>query len=164
MDWNMIGAIGEILGAATVAASLLYLARQMKHASKVAAAEGIEAYTGRLVDFSMAIAQDHTLADLIIRAQADGLRRDDLSLAERGRVGYAYFAVVSINAGLFQRWRQGLLTDSEFDDNSARAEGLMAAPYFRDVWPILAPNFPDDYRSWLERRFRLERDDATGTT
>ena len=164
MDWNMLGAIGEILGAATVAASLLYLARQMKHASKVAAAEGIEAYTGRLVDFAMAIAQDDALADLIIRAQAEGLRRDDLSRAERGRVGYVYFAAAAMNAGLFQRWRQGLLTDSDFEDNSMRAEGLMAAPYFRDVWPILAPNFPDDYRSWLEERFSLQREDATSTT
>jgi hypothetical protein len=163
MDWSMLGAIGEILGAATVAASLLYLARQMKHASRVAAAEGIEEYTSRLVDFAIAIAQDDTLADLIVRAQGEGLRRDDLSRAERGRVGYAYFAAVAMNASLFQRWRQGLLTDAEFENNSMRAEGLMAAPYFRDVWPILAPNFPDDYGSWVERRFSLQPEHATRT-
>ena len=35
MDWQAIGAIGEILGAAAVVASLVYLARQVKISAAV---------------------------------------------------------------------------------------------------------------------------------
>ena len=36
MNWDAVGAIGEIAGAATVIATLFYLALQVKHATSVA--------------------------------------------------------------------------------------------------------------------------------
>ena len=36
MNWEAVGAVGEILGAATVVATLFYLARQVRHATSVA--------------------------------------------------------------------------------------------------------------------------------
>ena len=39
MNWDAIGAIGEILGAAAVFASLIYLAVQIRSSSKIATGE-----------------------------------------------------------------------------------------------------------------------------
>jgi hypothetical protein len=151
----MIGAVGEIAGAAAVVASLIYVARQMKHAASVAAVEGFEAYNTKIVDFAIALAQDDKLAELLLRAETEGLRRDDLSLGERGRLGYTYIAVLTLNSGMFQRWRHGLLTQEEFDQNAELVAGLMAAPYLHDVWPIFAPKFAAEYRAWVEQRYDL---------
>jgi hypothetical protein len=43
MDWNAIGAVGEILGAIAVLITLIYLARQVKHGTKQAHLSSIQA-------------------------------------------------------------------------------------------------------------------------
>lgn len=50
MNWEAIGAVGEILGAATVIATLFYLARQVRHATSVAQASARQAISQMNVD------------------------------------------------------------------------------------------------------------------
>jgi len=42
MHWEAIGAIGEVVGAAAVVATLIYLARQVRQSNAVAAAQAFQ--------------------------------------------------------------------------------------------------------------------------
>ena len=50
MNWEAVGAVGEILGAGTVVATLFYLARQVKHATAVSRAASRQAITQMNID------------------------------------------------------------------------------------------------------------------
>ena len=50
MNWEAVGAVGEILGAGTVVATLFYLARQVKHATAVARAASRQAIAQMNID------------------------------------------------------------------------------------------------------------------
>ena len=155
MDWTAVGALGEVVGAGAVVASLLYLGRQIKHSAKVTAVEGIEASASKMVDWSLTISASPQLADLVIRVQIQGARRDDLSQAERGQAGYLYFSVLMNQAGMFERWRAGLMSEEAFRDYVGRTTGFLGAPYLKDVWPHMRGSFPDRYRDFVERTYAL---------
>lgn len=160
----MVGALGEMVGAGAVVASLLYLGHEVRHSRSLASVEGVEALTTKTVDFALTISRDPELADLVMRVQTEGVRRNELDRGERGRLGYLYFSVVLLQAGMFERWRNGLVSNEAFETYSLRAEGLLAAPYFRDVWPYIAPSYAVEFRVWVEQRFGLsapERLDGT---
>jgi len=50
LNWEAVGAVGEMLGAATVVATLFYLARQVKHATAVARSAARQAISQMNVD------------------------------------------------------------------------------------------------------------------
>ena len=54
MNWDAIGAVGEIAGAAAVIISLVYLARQMIISNRLAKAEAFRAGSGSLIHLNAA--------------------------------------------------------------------------------------------------------------
>ncbi len=50
MNWEAVGAVGEILGAGTVVATLFYLARQVRHATAVSRAASRQAIAQMNID------------------------------------------------------------------------------------------------------------------
>ena len=165
MDWTMLGALGELGGAAAVVASLVYVGRQLKHTAQSTAVEGVEQFMSKIADWSLQISGDPGLADLTMRVQVEGGRRDDFTRGERGRIGYLFYGVLVIQSAMFERWRQGLMTREMFEQYASHHAGLMAAPYLVDLWPILRGNFNPDYADFVEERFELIRalpDPGTG--
>ena len=83
MNWDAIGAMGEILGAAAVVLTLFYLARQVRTQNR---ASEIDAYEGIMNEFNemnRLIASDKALYRLFI----DGMNRPDaLDDDQAGRV------------------------------------------------------------------------------
>jgi len=68
LDWDAVGAIGEILGAAGVIVTLAYLAIQIKHNSKVTKMSTAQQMADKWVSINLQMMQnsevvDHDLAD-----------------------------------------------------------------------------------------------------
>ncbi len=61
MDWTVIGAPGELVGAAAVVISLLYVGRELKHSSTVARVQGIQSTNEKLFDWALLIGSDPEL-------------------------------------------------------------------------------------------------------
>ncbi len=62
MNWDAIGAIGEIIGAFVVFASLLYLAIQIKHSNKAMKAQAFQERSNALQDLRMRVAESEVLS------------------------------------------------------------------------------------------------------
>jgi len=88
MNWEAIGAIGEVVGASAVFISLLYLASQIRNSRRsdqiVAAAGAATA----VHDWISQIVRDETLYDLYRRGLTD---YDSLSRPEKGRYSLLLF-------------------------------------------------------------------------
>jgi hypothetical protein len=61
MDWTMLGALGEFLGAIAVVGSLLYLAREVRQANRIARAEAYRSFMSGMADLISKWASDPTV-------------------------------------------------------------------------------------------------------
>ena len=155
MDWNAIAAIGELVGAAAVVVSLLYVGRELKHSSTVARVQGIQSTNEKLFDWAMVIAADPELAGLMAQVERVSCAPGDFPPRDAARIAYLYHALLSLTHTLYERRSEGLITADELDRWAAKNRGLMGAPYLCTLWPDIRPNFPDSYATWLESRYNL---------
>jgi hypothetical protein len=131
MNWDAIGAIGEIIGAAAVLITLIYLALQVRQARKMQLAESIRATRAERRDFFTAL-RDSPFIHEILEKRLNG---EALSYAEMSRLT-AHHAV---NWGqLYSAWLQDELDISGGHNTSMEAN-------FRFAWSI--PGASD----WMEK-------------
>ena len=84
MNWEAIGAIGEIVGAAAVVLTLGYLAIQVRIGSKSTESQVHAALSAEMERLTTAIAQDDSLIEAMILAEND----QELDEKQRYKLGY----------------------------------------------------------------------------
>ncbi len=67
MNWDAIGAIGEVFGAVAVIATLLYLARQVGQTNQIAKASGSRELQQKYADFYTLVATNPDIKGLVTR-------------------------------------------------------------------------------------------------
>lgn len=150
MNWSAIGALGELVGALAVVASLVYVGRQMRLTAQGAAIQGVETLTSSYAQFGFTVAASPQLSDLMFRVQYKGILPGDLSEAERGQVGYLFHSILTIQVTMWERWRRGAIDREMRDAYLVRTAGMFDTAYFAEVWPFLRGNFPDDFATFIE--------------
>ncbi len=149
MNWEAIGAIGEVSGALAVVLTLLYLARQINESRKATIAQ---IYQGRADAASRSVGRYPVAARLASSlALASSEDADEivgqLSDEEREQLGlYSLDFIIRLDNVYFQ-YRQGLFPE-DFFDNVKRAirlsqryrselgvdvEGILVSQAFRDL-------------------------------
>ena len=76
MNWEAIGAVGEILGAIAVLVTLVYLAAQVRQNSRFVKAATYHSTMRARNEFNFAVATTPELSALLIRAQDKGTTLD----------------------------------------------------------------------------------------
>ncbi|MEJ2548822.1 MAG: hypothetical protein P8125_13595 [Gemmatimonadota bacterium] len=71
MNWEALGAIAELLGAAAVVVSLLYVATQVRESTRQARRDATRDLAARISDVSLAVATNPELGDLLVQGGAD---------------------------------------------------------------------------------------------
>ena len=150
MNWEAIGAIGEIFGALAVFGSLVYLATQIRtqnRESRVASVHEInEAYRN-----TISILQEPEMTDLFIEA-IDHF--DELPPSKRIR-----FVVLMLSAfrifedGYFQ-WRAKRLENEAWESMLAPLVDFLAAEGPSKVWELRKHQFRPDFVAYIDN---LER-------
>ncbi len=90
MNWEAIGAIGEIVGAVAVVITLLYLASQTRQNTKATHAQATASVASEMEQCLLTIANDGYLAEAYHKA----MKREDLSELESIRLGFWWGAFV----------------------------------------------------------------------
>ena len=100
MNWEAIGAIGEIGGAFAVVATLIYLARQIRESTQATRITAYHQATEQLWSVGVAVSKDSELAEILARTFAGGI--DSLALPDRMRLEFVlsslYFGFESLLA------------------------------------------------------------------
>ncbi len=124
MNWDAIGAIGEIVGAIAVVATLIYFAIQMRQYTT-----GLRSATfnATMQEFNQInVAQlDPALADLLDRGMED---LDSLSPTEKYQFGWIVRTYINIWENMYQQYLEGACSESYWLPYARQAKVILATP------------------------------------
>lgn len=152
MNWDAIGAVGEILGALAVFASLMYLAAQIRGQRKQARASAFQEIGIATAAGWSVLAQNRELSDAVWAAVA---RKDgylDLSESDKGIIRAQLLSWIRLGESLYLQTQQELL-DEEAMDKLGYGAVTFKNPLVEDAWPDLRQLITPDYAEYLEGRF-----------
>ena len=155
MNWEMIGSIGEITAALGVILSLIYVGRQLKQTNIMARSSFRQELGSQVNHWAMSIASSPSLAEALAKVHFEDFERNDATGPERMHIAYALVGLVGQIFFAFEHWKEGILTDEQFEELYSPRIALLSKPYLPSVWPQLRPGYPEDFNEWFEQRFDL---------
>ncbi len=146
MNWDAIGAVGEIIGAMAVVASLGYLAIQIR----IQNAESRAASVHQVLDsYQSAVSAllEPELADVWVTAHDD---YDSLTPSQRIRfVIYLTVALKSFEDAYFQ-WRAGRLADDIWHALLTPLTDVASTAAFGHFWKLRRHHFRDEFADYVD--------------
>ena len=125
VNWDAIGALAELLGAAGVVASLLYLATQMRQSNRLAKRAAAQALLSSRNEFNRFLASSAELNELCHK----GLEApDELSETEWNRFQAVTSSLIRTFEAVFLDHREGLLPSEVWQSQSHSMRRWMSTP------------------------------------
>ncbi len=150
MDWNALGAIGEVGGAIGVIVTLVYLAGQLRqntNALRSASYEHWNEVSNSFYDFAALHADE--FSEIEQHERIDELSRGQYFLL----MGLASRAFLQGETAFLQ-YRAGTLDDDVFEARMRSLEGFFSTfPIARGIWEVRRQNHPASFVEFLEGRF-----------
>jgi hypothetical protein len=147
VNWDAIGAIGEIIGAFAVVVSLVYLAVQIRAQNSQAKLAAIHEMSKQHRD-TTAIFATENISDVFVRANKD---YNSLSEAETVQL-------VVLVTNFFRAWenafvehRDGSLDENVWEALSRDYTEPMGAPSFRYIWSLRKQNYDPDFQKHVDK-------------
>ena len=148
MDWNAIGAVGEIVGALAVVVSLLYLATQVRHSVKTTKIQIEQAELQSLdKNFDRMIANPR-LGIEMNRGRDDVPNLEDEFTVQMNSAWWSWFLCASFKF-------KHLENDEERDDFEKLYGDFISRwyetdnPNFRDFWSHSSALLPEEFVRWV---------------
>lgn len=146
MNWEALGALAELVGAAAVVLSLLYLAAQIRSQTKQDRLAAMHDIAAGFREATANMAEPGT-AQILVKTLHDGvdsLRDDEL------------FCLVSRTQGLLRLWeeafylhRDGKLDDRYWDGMNRQLASFMATQVFAHTWKIRQEYYGSEFRDMV---------------
>ena len=154
MDWSMVGAISELVGAVAVVASLVYVGRQVRHSTTMARSAVLHELSAETNSWAMSIAENPSLAAAFARIHR-GETRNQVPEVERIQLGYAFVAYLNQIGLMFSEAQAGVISSDELDTRVGSGLPLLRSPYLVSLWPIVRPGLREPFARWMEDRYEL---------
>ena len=158
MNWEAIGAIGEIVGAIAVVATLGYLAVQIRQSTRVARAEISQRMSEQVQDIDVAILSNPDAAELLDRV---GKHTDPIEGPDFWR--WTSFALARIDhaENLFYQYRSGTLDRSRLDSLMVPIHySFRSMPRLRGTWISMRDSVDPDFRRYMDAMLEIIEGDA----
>lgn len=146
MNWDAIGAIGEITGALAVVISLVYLATQIRAQNREARLAAMHEVSNNFREVTSKFATED-MSEIMVRANKNF---DDLSDAEAVRL-------VILGGGLFRGWeeafiqhREGRLDNSIWQAIHNHYGLVMNGAGIRRVWLLRKSLYNEDFVAFVD--------------
>ncbi len=144
MNWEAIGAIGEVLGAVAVVATLLYVARQLDEQSRALTTSVRDSAFQQLQEWNFQVMADPDLSHLFQL----GAATDDwsgFSPEERSRLIHVFYSFFKTFENVYLHTAEGSAPPEVWDRNCQVFFAYAAQPGCRRYW--------NDRRATLDERF-----------
>jgi len=147
MNWDAIGAIAELLGAVAVLATLVYLARQIRHnreSVKSASAETV------LSNITAAFQNAATSPDLgrILFAGQENIQA--LTDEERGQFVFWFFGYLRILELAYHHHLAGNFNESIWAGYAQHTQALLNTPGVKQYWEMRREVFSSEFRAFID--------------
>ena len=146
INWDAIGAVGEIIGAVAVVGSLIYLATQIRAQIRESRIAAIRETTANLMDGYTPLQEPH-LADVWTRGS-----KDYESLTESEKVQFIAFVnryLLALQSAFYQA-SDGHLDKRLWTGIAAHVGAVISTPGVRQMWPLRKHSYSEDFRAFLE--------------
>lgn len=163
MNWDAIGAIGEIVGAAAVVASLLYLAVQTRANAKALRAGAIWDSETIFGNVNYLHGANPEWAGLLGRATLPSATMADFDLTEQSQLQFTFRGALQYYQAQWTLCDEGLIPKELWERRRRSLRGFIEAPVFREVWEeeIRQHIVSDEFRKIIESTV-LEDNVSTG--
>jgi hypothetical protein len=147
MNWNALGAIGEIIGAAGVIVSLLYLASQVRNNSRQLSHASAQAVLDKLNGLIGQLAFTAGAGDVWTRGLSglDALDDDEELVRFSSMLLQAFWAYEEV---LHYR-RAGVIEDWAWAHAKAPIEHFMRTPGFQEWWQLRGNWFGEEFQAFI---------------
>jgi len=146
MDWEAIGAVGEIVGATAVVVTLLFIAREVRQNSRALGVTALRDTTAQWNHWSEMMATSPDLAEIVTRGNLD---IESLSPGESLRYG-AYVQAFFDNVESYR----ALITDHRLERDltvlTAITRRRLKSNGFRAWWEANTEDYADEFVAWVE--------------
>ncbi|HEY5646866.1 MAG TPA: hypothetical protein VIS76_13025 [Pseudomonadales bacterium] len=154
MDWEAIGALGEIAGAAAVVLSLVYLAKQINISNRLARAEAFRIPNSDLGALNAAFGTDPAWRRAMQQAIIEQAQHADLAPDDALALDMYQISITNLYEQLFREVREGILDERMLSEFGAKP--VIESEYYRSwVWPRYRAAFGPSFADYFEKRFEL---------
>jgi hypothetical protein len=150
MNWDALGAVGEIIGAAGVIVSLLYLAVQVRNNSRQLRHSAAQAVLDKLNGLIGQLAFTKGAGDIWTRGLSglEALKDDEELVRFSSMLLQAFWAYEEV----LQYHRDGVIEDWAWTHAKAPVEHFMRTPGFQDWWKLRKDWFGEDFQAFVNDR------------
>lgn len=153
MNWDAIGAIGEIVGAIAVVATLVYLARQIQQNTRVSRAE----MTKDLMLASRSAILDLASNDKLAEINFEIRDFENKDVARRYTFYQSFFRLYELQ---FNLSNQGLLDDSIATSYMLVIRMFTQTKHFDEYWSAARGQFHDEFAAYVDEQREFASRDA----
>jgi len=147
MNWDAIGAVGEVVGAAGVIVTLIYLAIQIRQNSdsvQSAAAQSVLVLLNETISIG---ATSPSNARIVLAGQNDF---DSLETDEKLQFTLIMISFFRSFDLAYQHRRNGLITDSVWKGHYAQIRSLLGSESVRRIWDVRQNIFSEEFQQFIE--------------
>ena len=143
MNWDAIGAIGEILGASAVFITLGYLAVQIRQNTRTLKTSALKS----VQDLFLLTDHNERYIGYLMKAR----RNEELTLEERAHMVERLLTILRTFERLWHEHRLGTLSQYQFDQNLDLLRWALSEPAARRMWRHLSQSFDPEFQALVEK-------------
>ncbi len=147
MNWEAIGAIGEILGAVGVILTVGYLALQVRQNTKIVRSASYLDVATQVKDIFMSVSTNKELADLITQAL---MGSEVLDRSGTMRVNNYFLSLLGIFESSYQAFQEGIVSVEHWEGIEKSLRQLAHSPYVQNMWDLLPYTFTAGFRNHFQ--------------
>ena len=140
----------ELIAAASIVLSLVFVGYELRQASTVARLEAIHAYSMSVSEHTRELSHNPELALLVLNS-IQNIRMDELTAKESAQLVLHHHALLNIYHGLYSSVREGIIPEEYLTVLSG--DGSLKSEYFRGLWPTIETLYSDDFAVFIESQF-----------
>lgn len=148
MNWDAVGAIGELIGAFGVIATLGYLAIQLRLNTTALRGNSHEVGADRLTTSLRSLSANPELAQLVAKASRD---YGELDYVERLQVGSYWTAILASAEVSLLQWKLGNLDEEVWQRDFSVLRPWLHSPGVQEWYARSTIEFTPEFRALVER-------------
>ena len=163
MNWDAIGALGEVAGALVVIISVIYLASQVRQNTATSRAEALRTISIEISRGFQEWGKDERGSEIWHKVLYEQVRRSELAPAEAMSASFSIISRFSLYDAAFRSYKENILTEDEL--RQVLTTRIFDLPFTKDSWPIYRQELSSDFVAYLEKEKPqlLESEIADGT-
>lgn len=147
MDWNAIGAVGEMLGALGVIVTLIYLAREIRQNTTATRLSTSQSVAAAAREWNEPLLLDAELAWTFQQGTEDPSR---LSAKERARFIELCFSLLRMFEDIHYQYNNGALDPEVWRGYEKLYAAYAKAPGFQEYWQARRETFRPEFQAYID--------------